>query len=105
MHGLVYSRWRWGWMPPFLLPFPGVEFLVGLWPAGAPISDPPAIAVVVSEEDADDIAPGAAVAVHGRSEPGGRVILEAGGKFFWSRRKVRRALPDTARALGVIAQR
>lgn len=95
------SRWRWQWIPPS----PDVEFLVGLWPAGAPISDPPAIAVVVSEEDADDIAPGAVVAVHGRFEPGGRVILGVGGKFFWPRRKVRRALPDTARALGVTAQR
>jgi len=99
MHCLVYSRWRWRWKPPF----PDVEFLVALWPTAAPISDPPAMAVGVSEWDSRDI-PRGPVTVHGKAEPGRRVMLEAGGEFFWPRWKVLRELPDTARAIGLIAR-
>ncbi|HSH60309.1 MAG TPA: hypothetical protein VK988_11860 [Acidimicrobiales bacterium] len=44
------------------------------------------------------------VTVHGRAEPGSRVILEIGGKFLWPIPKVRRDLPDSAWALGVNGQ-
>jgi hypothetical protein len=80
----------------------GTEFLVALWPVGAPVSRPPEMAVAIHD---DDEFPQGAVTVHGRAEPGGRVILEAGGKFFWPRRKVRRELPDTAQPLDVTTKR
>ena len=100
MQGLVYSRWRLRWgLPYFWL---GTEFLEALWPVGASVSRPPEIVVVVPE---DDEFPQGAVTVHGRAEPGGRVILEAGGKFFWPKQKVRRSLSDTAQPLGVTTER
>jgi len=100
MHGLVYTRWRLRWGLPYV--WLGTEFLVALWPVGASVSRPPEMAVAIHD---DDEFPQGAVTVHGRAEPGGRVILEAGGKIFWPRRKVRRELPDTAQPLDVTTKR
>ncbi len=93
MHARVYRSWSW------VLPFPDVHFLVGLWSHHDPSASSPPVSLEVAEDDAYLI-PSGVVTAHGRVQPGCRVILEAGGKFFWPRRKVRRGLPDTARALG-----